>query len=165
MLIQHDDIWNTIDSVDILCITTNLCTNSKGEAIMGRGIAAEAKARYPDCAQVLGTLLLQGNNQPCKIAQDGRTEIWSFPTKNKISPYEELLPRYKNKNTQGTFPGWMGKSSLERIALSASQLRTTTKNKIVALPKPGCGNGGLNWEDVKQVLDRILPEDRFLIFG
>ena len=34
--------------------------------------------------------------------------------------------------------------------------------KNVALPRPGCANGGLNWEDVKPHLERIL-DDRVTI--
>ena len=32
----------------------------------------------------------------------------------------------------------------------------------VLLPKPGCANGGLNWEQVKPLLEQYL-DDRFTI--
>jgi hypothetical protein len=36
-------------------------------------------------------------------------------------------------------------------------------NESVYLPRPGCGNGRLNWEDVKKILSPILKSDQFHI--
>jgi hypothetical protein len=35
--------------------------------------------------------------------------------------------------------------------------------EAIYLPRPGCGNGRLNWEDVKKILSPILKSDRFHI--
>jgi len=32
----------------------------------------------------------------------------------------------------------------------------------VVLPRPGCGNGGLDWDDVRPILEAIL-DDRFTV--
>jgi hypothetical protein len=35
--------------------------------------------------------------------------------------------------------------------------------EAVYLPRPGCGNGWLKWEDVKKILSPILKGDQFHI--
>jgi hypothetical protein len=35
--------------------------------------------------------------------------------------------------------------------------------EAVYLPRPGCGNGRLKWEDVKKILSPILKSDQFHI--
>ena len=36
-------------------------------------------------------------------------------------------------------------------------------NLRIALPRPGCGNGGLIWDDIKGYIEYMLPEDRFIV--
>ena len=168
MLERHDNIWNQINKSDIICVTTNLCL-AKDKAIMGAGIAKQAADRYPDCASILGQALASGKRCPTKIAQDGKTEIWSFPTKLATVQFEQLLPQYKTKykrqDPNSFYPGWMGYSDLQLIVESAIQLKASTANKIVAIPRPGCGKGGLEWERVKTFLEPILDSNRFTIYN
>ncbi len=55
MLELQEDFWNT--AADYRCITTNGALRANGHAIMGAGIAAQARARYPDTEGVLGRLI------------------------------------------------------------------------------------------------------------
>ena len=69
-----------------------------------------------------------------------------------------------------TFPvkhNWWEAADLGLIERSASELLKIIEVKkikeAVYLPRPGCGNGRLNWEDVKKILSPILKSDRFHI--
>jgi len=145
------NIWE--QKCDWLCITTNgIVKNSgnsylNGEAVMGAGIAKQAKERYPDLPLKLGKKIKEkGNVVSCLGKRDGKWII-SFPTKND----------------------WKDKSSIELIKQSASQLKNYFDKQevkpVVIIPRPGCANGGLNWEDVKKEIENILVDDNFLIIS
>jgi len=41
-----------------------------------------------------------------------------------------------------------------------------TKNldfESIIIPRPGCGNGGLNWKDIKPIVKQILDKSWFKI--
>lgn len=142
------NIWTI--NCDAICITTNGVVKDNGELVMGAGIALQCKNLYPQVAKHLGTLVKMKGNIPIKFFQryikefDRTSIIVSFPTKN----------HFKNK------------SDINLIINSANLLVTMTNEMLwekVVLPKPGCSNGGLNWEkEVKPVIKNIL-DDRFYI--
>ena len=139
MLEAKMDLWDPL--WDIRCITTNGYVKSNGACVMGRGVALQAKNKYPGIATDLGRLIkLHGNHVFLLYAYD----IVSFPVKNN----------------------WYEKGDLELIKRSAEELMSllevTPEIKQVALPRPGCGNGKLSWEVVKPKIENIL-DDRVTI--
>jgi hypothetical protein len=42
-------------------------------------------------------------------------------------------------------------------------IEVKTIKEAVYLPRPGCGNGRLKWEDVKKILSPVLKSDQFHI--
>jgi hypothetical protein len=127
---------------DVRVITTNGFVKKNGECVMGRGCAAEAKQRHPRLPKILGDLIQRrGNNVHYLLYA-----LYSFPVKHH----------------------WFQKADIALIEQSAKQLVTLItedwdsgdKEPIIVLPRPGCGNGQLNWEDVKPILEPIL-DDRF----
>jgi hypothetical protein len=69
-----------------------------------------------------------------------------------------------------TFPvkhNWWEAADLGLIERSARELLKIIKVKkikeAVYLPRPGCGNGRLKWEDVKKILSPIPMGDQFHI--
>lgn len=127
------DAWELQKSTKYpLCITTNGITNKSGRAIMGRGIAYEAAQRYPQFALEFGGRLRAGGNH-----------VKWFPAYNLI-----------------TFPvkhHWAEVADLELIERSIgelSNLAQTWEMGDVYLPRPGCGNGGLRWREVRPVIYR-----------
>jgi hypothetical protein len=128
---------------DWLCITTNGERNSKGEAIMGRGIALEVATKFPACRRVLGAKLASGGNHVFGLGVYGTKTLVSFPTKHE----------------------WRHKSDFKLIRQSCVELlqmwRTDHENtgvmKRVLLPQPGCANGGLKYEsDVRPILEEYF---------
>ena len=147
------DIWELAPKYDIIVITTNGYVKTNGEAVMGRGIAKEAKERYPTLPAELGKHISRwGNTIGWFYGYD--KPIISFPVKPSIGPNGE--------------PGWKAKADLKLIEESAKRLEfTVTFNVLdgpprIILPRPGCGNGGLKWEDVRPVIEPIL-DDRFTV--
>ena len=133
------NIWDQKDA-DAICVTTNGVIKSNGQLVMGKGIALEAAKRFPDLPRVFGRLVNTfGNNVYPYIA--GGFTIFSFPTKHH----------------------WKDNSDIELIKKSAQQLvERTVTYKHIYLTRPGCGCGGLEWQNVRNVLDSIF-DDRFIV--
>ncbi len=145
MLTDHGDLWTY--PADARCVTTNGMLKANGELVMGAGVARQAALRYPDLPKLLGRWVSKNggnNNTPCHLWYPGEVII-SFPTKRH----------------------WIDQSGKDLIRESALRLTEIVKahaDKIrtVVMPPPGCGLGGLNWKEVKTIIDPIL-DDRFTV--
>jgi hypothetical protein len=132
---------------DALCITTNNQVNGRGEAVMGRGVALEAKKRWPWLPLILG-----------RDRRYSRAVCFNI-TAVSLQPAEYALISFPTK-TDWRFP-----SNLSLIATSANKLRRIADEFLLVniwLSPPGCGNGGLKWPVVEKVLAKYL-DDRFTI--
>jgi hypothetical protein len=129
-----------------LCITTNGFVKKDGTAVCGRGCAKEANIKHPDFAENLGWLLIT----------EGNKFQW-------VLPYLYAFPVKYN---------WWEKADLKLIRKSALELKDCITKiceihggaidiKFI-LPRPGCGNGGRTWEEVKPLLED-LPDNVFVI--
>lgn len=128
----HKDSW--------VCITTNGMLKQDGTAVMGAGIAKEAADRFPDLPRRLGENISKYGNR-LFIYRDIR--IITFPTKHD----------------------WKDKSDLELIRKSCRELMEVAHKfgiERISLPKPGCSNGGLSWDDVRPAIEPIL--DASIVF-
>lgn len=140
------NIWDA--QVDAICVTTNGITKRDGRAVMGKGIALEAVKRFPGIDITLGSFLIDFGNRVHHIYSCLKSErsenIVSFPTKHH----------------------WRDKSDIDLILISCRQLIELTNREKwskVALPRVGCGNGGLTWTLVKTMISDLL-DDRFIIY-
>lgn len=75
MLEEYGNFWDI--KADARCITTNGALRKNGNAIMGKGIALDARRRYPDLEIILGRLLREYGNHVFKLGNG----LISFPTK------------------------------------------------------------------------------------
>ncbi len=148
------NIWDLHDSGHWIVITTNGNVKVNGEAVMGRGIALQAKKKYPALPQDLGKALMFRSN---KLWSWPEYRIITFPTKHNWRDRSDL--QLIEKSCQ-ELVGW-----LEAVKdFYADQLRMKIEDGKTHLymVRPGCSNGGLDWADVKPVLERYL-DDRFVV--
>lgn len=113
--------------------------NTRGELVMGKGIALEAKNRYPNLPIQAGNLVKNAGNYTFVFPE---YKLITFPTKNN----------------------WRDKSDIDLIQRSIDQLLYVIDNhdelaidKIYA-PLIGCGNGGLKWEYVSSMISKTYEK-------
>jgi hypothetical protein len=136
MIEVKGDLWTY--PADIRVITTNGFVKANGECVMGRGCAKEAKDKFPWLPKNLGDKIKAMGNIPFHFPDSG---LYTFPVKHN----------------------WYEKADIELIRKSAQTLfHMAPVDAVIVLPRPGCGNGQLKWEDVKPILEPIL-DNRFHI--
>lgn len=121
------------------------------EGYMGKGIAYQFKLRFPQNNEDYVKACRNGRLYIGTVhyyVEDGKTII-NFPTKDK----------------------WREKSKMEYIEKGLDAMLEILPDlgvKTIAIPPLGCGNGGLEWGNVKQLLEDKLHnyQDRyeFIIF-
>ena len=160
--------------VDCIAITINGFYTIQNEAVMGRGVAKQAKDKWPFIQKKLGYLLsLHGPHVNIilrKSKKNGRVyNVVGFPVKPKsgISTGKNVVRGLKRRFPVGSsVPGFMMKASLKLIERSARELVILSKAqgwKTIALPKPGCGAGELDWKSVRAVIKPILRGSKFIV--
>lgn len=159
MKCSHGDIWEFFDRGCYVVIPTNAGwkknTFSTGMLnVMGRGLAWQAKQRYPDSAEWLG-------QEYFKLAQAKKP--MGDPEWLKAYPGGRLifLPT-KPLNPSTPQLSWKQKSDPIMIEKHLEQLPAfVTKCKIekVAIPLLGAGNGGLDPEKMKDLIFCKLEKD------
>ena len=130
---QGDMLAEYLSPEVIYVITTNGYVKNNGQAVMGRGTAKAAADLHKDLPAYLGDLILAYGNRPFLL------------------PYNFItLPVKYN---------WDEPADLELIGQSLDRLWFLLRtydwfgNKQVYLPRPGCGNGQLDWAQVKPVVE------------
>jgi len=138
------DLWDYKDKGYIV-ITTNGIVNAQDECVMGRGTALQAKTRFKGLAKRIGdNIRLHGNHVDLFLTAEG-VKIITFPVKHH----------------------WAEKADISLIKRSIKELVDLVVNEcgeksLIFMPRPGCGNGGLNWEAIKPILQRYLNK-RFIV--
>lgn len=135
------DIWDYHKKGNWIVITTNGRVKTSGKAVMGKGIALQAVHRFPDIPSILGDLIISRGSKVHVLA--GK-DIITFPTKYT----------------------WWENSDMNLIELSCKQLVEAVNSLELSIPiymvRPGCNYGGLDWKDVKPILEKYL-DDRFVV--
>jgi O-acetyl-ADP-ribose deacetylase (regulator of RNase III) len=137
MLEAKADLWEY--PAEYRVITTNGFVKDDGKAVMGRGCAKEAAKKYPRLPKWLGIVLLNHGNH-VHLFPDS---IISFPVKHN----------------------WWEEADTKLIARSTIELVDLVDRigaRSVVMPRPGCGNGKLDWRVVRLILRPYL-DDRFTV--
>lgn len=150
---QYGDLFKV--RTDAICITTNGFVKKSGHAVMGRGVAKQATTIWPWMSEVLGKKIdLFGN-------------ITQVVAKVDILPHLDDGLRVRSKIYVVSLPvkhAWFEGADPKLITLSIQQLislRNTFGWRQVTLPRPGCGNGGLDWKEVRPLLTGL--DDRYVV--
>ena len=137
------NIWNyyreglTTVPESWIVIPTNGTINSRGEAVMGRGLAKVFSLMFPEFPRKLGKHLAELGNIGRSWPIYG---IYTFPVKHH---YSEA-------------------ASLHLIETSVLEIIKEFRVSPVYLPLVGCGNGKRKWEEVKPILS-ILPGNFIIV--
>ena len=140
------------DSAFAYVITTNGTVKKDGTLVMGAGIARQAREMFPGLDVALGQIVKERGNTPvvCKGALDGDESglsivLITMPTKHNYFEDSDI-------------------KLIEESANRLMELADLHGISDIAMPRPGCGNGKLDWEtQVKPVLSEIL-DDRFVVY-
>jgi len=147
------DIWE-IES-DWICIPTNAEYKMDGKAVMGAGLARQAREKIPNCDSILGHWLRKHGNHVVPIGVHHVTQrrqvVLAFPTKM----------------------AWRDPSPLGLIQQSCNELRVLWQAVLqskgirtkVSLPRIGCGLGGASWEEIKPIAERHFNDPSFQIIN
>lgn len=132
------DLWTFHDRGAVVAVTTSGLVGKDGLARLGRGAAAQAGERFPWFAARLGALLAAGGHHVQHVGE----RVVSFPVEHHpLERPDAVLIR---------------RSAIELAVLAQREGWT-----FVAIPRPGCGGGGLEWPEVKPLLAPYL-DDRFV---
>lgn len=138
------DLWS--HPADYRVITTNgvyACEwgTRRPRLVMGAGVARQAAERFPDLPYTLGAHVLRYGNRAFVLHAE---RLITCPTKDdwKKPAIPELVDQ-----------------SLAQVVAIADKYAL----RSVAMPRPGCGLGGLDWETKVKPLCRKHLDDRFTV--
>lgn len=113
--------------------------------VMGKGVALGVKKKYPNVYKVY--------KRACDIGQIKPGKLLTVPTENLIGT--QYIVNFPTKRH------WRANSKIEDIKLGLPALVQEIKNlklKSIAIPPLGCGNGGLDWNEVKPIMVDALSK-------
>jgi O-acetyl-ADP-ribose deacetylase (regulator of RNase III) len=146
----HDATGNLLEADAEALVNTVNCVG-----FMGKGIALQFKQAWPDNFDAYAKACKAGEVRP------GRMFIWE--TGRMISP--KFIINFPTKRD------WRGKSRIEDIKSGLRALIADVRRlgiRTIAVPPLGCGNGGLDWRDVRPLIDEAfadVPDVNVLIYS
>lgn len=115
--------------------------------VAGKGVALEAKRRWPDW--------FKRYNRRCLTAKMMPGDIF-------VSEFDVDPPRYII--AAATKGHWRAKSTMLGVAQCIAHLRAwalKVQPNVLAIPALGCGLGGLDWNDVRENAKRCFDMSQF----
>lgn len=136
------------DEVDAIVNTVN-CVG-----VMGKGIALQFKNKWPENFRAYAAACI------AKEVRPGR--MFVFDSGGLVKP--NYIINFPTKDH------WRGKSRIEFIHDGLQDLVATVTRlgvRSIAIPPLGCGNGGLDWSDVRPLIESVfarLPDVEVRLF-
>jgi hypothetical protein len=141
MKIDYGDIWFYHALNHYVVVPVNECLNKSNEAVMGKGVAYQAKKAYPMLPKELGERMIKYGSRVFLFME---YRIITFPTKADFDKDATL-------------------DIILRSAIQLSIMMDSVGVKKVYIPTVGCGAGNLKWADVKKVISPIFSDDRYIV--
>ena len=120
------DVWELHEDGFWVLVPTNTCRKKNGSAVMGAGLARDAALRFPGLAARYGLALEAGQDRLAvpkhRLLLGPTKDDWRQPA--KIDLVAELLD-------------------------GVARWCQSHPGEAVAVPSPGCGNGGLPYPEVR----------------
>ena len=116
--------------------------------VMGKGVALQFKNRWPENFKAYKTACKQKNVRPGKMFVHDNGDMF------EASNFRYLI-NFPTKDH------WRSKSKIEFIEDGLKDFVAVLEYyniKSVTLPPLGCGNGGLDWNDVRPLIENALAE-------
>lgn len=148
------DFWQEAHRFKALCCTCNTVVKADGSLVMGRGIAKQFAERYPELAKEWGPRVRHGYAV--------FTNLTRYPPQTGL--FEDLNAKLVHLVYFRTKYNWRDRSTWGIVRDSLGQLIdliAMLNLKSVLLPRPGCENGGLDWADVKERIERDFEGELF----
>lgn len=127
----------TIKSGDLLNTDADAIVNTVNcVGVMGKGIALQFKQKWPENFKAYERACKQG------LVEPGRMHV--YDSGGLVKPH--FIINFPTKQH------WRGKSKIEYITEGLKDLARKIEQlgiKSIALPPLGCGNGGLEWDEVR----------------
>ena len=140
---------------DLLRADTEAIVNTVNcVGVMGRGLAAQFKRAYPEN--------FKAYEAACQRKEVVPGKMFIFETGQLTNP--RFIVNFPTKRH------WRDNSRIEDIQSGLAALVSEVKArgiKSIAIPPLGCGLGGLDWRDVRPLIERAfapLPGVRALVF-
>ena len=152
------DVFKPAINVYGICIPSNGTVTKSGGAVMGAGVAKQAKLHCQGIEKAMALHLKDGGNHVHWLG------TWPLPRQSRDGSLGCDIHVFN-------FPvkhHWAQKADIALIRQSCEELGhwlhgITGTGWSVWLPAPGCGNGGLHWSDVGPAIDGLLPETVVII--
>ncbi len=133
------DLWDFHQQGYVVAITTGGMVQKNGTCAMPRGCARQAADKYKMLAYTLGEQIkLHGIH-----VFDLGNKIVAFPVEKSPLERPEL-------------------EMIEQSCIELVELCNYKQWEKIVVPRPGCGLGGLQWKDVKPILEKHFDE-RFIV--
>ncbi len=123
--------------------------------VMGKGIALQFKQAFPDN--------FRAYEKACRAKEIAPGKVFVFETGQIVNP--RFVINFPTKRH------WRGNSRIEDIAAGLDALIDEIDRlgiTSIAVPPLGCGNGGLNWSEVRPLIEKAFertPKVQVLLFA
>jgi hypothetical protein len=144
-----------LENVNAICFTSNGIVRRDGKLVMGAGVAKAFRDRLPGLDAKAGLAVRKSGNV-CQIIS---TPIIKIEKKNISVPVNVVAFPTKNH--------FKDDSDIDLIMRSSRRLMELIEEhkwQYVALPRPGCQNGNLSWNFVREKIEKVLDKRVIIVY-